>query len=154
MTKRIAVIFASGFGSGFSPFAPGTFGTAVGMLFMWFYMQWSVSSPVYLILITLIITLFGQLSINQLPDTWKHDDQRIVIDEIAGYMLTLIFVPLNWYTLLWAFVLFRLFDIWKPLGIRSFDKMDSNWSVMLDDILAGIYANVVLQLGILLLPFV
>lgn len=101
--------------------------------------------------ITVAVTLVGYWSINNLPSSWEHDDQRIVIDEVVGLFATMIFIPFSWTTIILSLVLFRVFDIWKPLGIRSFDKLKSNSSVLVDDLLAGVYANIALRIIILLL---
>jgi len=104
-----------------------------------------------LIGVTLGVSLLGYWSILDLPSGWIHDDQRIVIDEVVGLFTTMIFVPISWQTLILALFLFRIFDIWKPLGIRRLDNLDSELSVIVDDLLAGVYANLTLHLLIILL---
>lgn len=75
------------------------------------------------------------------------DNQKIVIDEIAGMLVTMALVPVGWRTLLAGFILFRLFDIWKPFPIRLIqDKVPGGWGVVGDDVLAGVYANFILQI--------
>jgi len=75
------------------------------------------------------------------------DSPKIVIDEIAGIMVTMIGIPLTGYWLFWGFILFRIFDITKPPPAKYFDsKVHNSWGVMLDDIIAGIYSNIILQL--------
>ena len=69
----------------------------------------------------------------------------VVIDEVAGMCLSLLFIPIHLKTLLAGLVLFRLFDILKPFGIRRLEKLRGGWGVMLDDLLAGLYANLVVQ---------
>lgn len=77
------------------------------------------------------------------------DNQKIVIDEIAGMLVTMALVPVGWQTLLAGFILFRLFDIWKPFSIRLIqDKVPGGWGVVGDDVLAGVYANLVLQAAV------
>jgi phosphatidylglycerophosphatase A len=87
-----------------------------------------------------------------LEPEWGHDPQKIVIDEIIGFWIAMIAVPYTAWTLFAGFVLFRIFDIWKPLGIRKMEKFKGGWGVMLDDVLAGIYANIVLQVLIFFFP--
>jgi phosphatidylglycerophosphatase A len=73
------------------------------------------------------------------------DDQRIVVDEVAGYLVTLLFVPKTTATLIIAFFLFRLFDIWKPFPVRLIDrKVGGGFGVMADDLAAGVYGAIVL----------
>jgi phosphatidylglycerophosphatase A len=100
---------------------------------------------------TLISCGIGYWSILRLPDDWLQDDQRIVIDEVIGMFITMLWLPLNWYTILIGFVLFRGFDIFKPFGIRSFDRKKTNWAVIVDDMIAGVYANIVLRTIIIFL---
>jgi len=94
---------------------------------------------------TLLITIIGILTGNRVEADWGKDSYRVVIDEVAGQMVTLLFVPLNAINLLIGLILFRFFDILKPLGIRKMEKLPAGTGVMMDDVLAGIYANIVLQ---------
>lgn len=149
------ILFASGFGSGFAPFAPGTFGTLVGSILVVLFWQLGILyEPFGLSSYTIIFSLIGWYAINELPENWVHDDQRIVVDEVIGLFVALLFVPITWTTIILSFVLFRFFDILKPLGIRKFDNLHSNWSVIVDDIVAGIYANISLQLILLALKYI
>ena len=97
--------------------------------------------------LVLCISGIGIWAIHELPDTWIHDDQRIVIDEVVGIWMTMIGLPLTWPWMLAGFVLFRIIDIWKPLGIRQIDRMGGAQSVIVDDLVAGVYANIVLQIA-------
>ncbi len=133
------------------PFAPGTWGTLVGNLIIVALWQMQLLSSIWIIpILTILFSLIGYWSITQLPKDWEHDDQRIVIDEVVGVWATLIFIPISWKTIILSFILFRIFDIWKPLGIRRFDNLKSDISVIVDDLLAGVYANIALR-GLLLL---
>lgn len=103
--------------------------------------------PPYLSFALLIAeTGMGVWAAGKVEKAWGHDSNRVVIDEWVGMHLSLLLVPINWITVLAAFVLFRFFDILKPLGIRSLEKLPGGWGVMGDDLLAGLYANLVLQL--------
>ncbi|MVM39028.1 phosphatidylglycerophosphatase A [Spirosoma sp. HMF3257] len=104
------------------------------------------------LLITVLITTIGIWSANVVEEEWGKDSYRVVIDEVAGMCLSLLFIPINEKSLLAGLVLFRLFDIAKPFGIRKLEKLPGGWGVMLDDLLAGLYANLVLQ-GSLALGF-
>ena len=150
--QRLAVFFASGFGSGFMPVAPGTWGSLVGTLvFLLFWINGWTPNLIEFGLLLVITTIIGHLSIKNLPDDWKHDDGRIVIDEVLGIFVTMFYIPLGWGTLIAGLVIFRIFDIWKPLGIRRMDRLNSDFSVLADDILAGVYSNITLHLLMLLL---
>lgn len=99
---------------------------------------------------TIGVTLLGVYSAGKVETLWGKDSYRVVIDEVAGMAVTLLFMPLSPVTLAAGFVLFRFFDIIKPLGIRRLEKLKGGWGVMLDDVLAGVYANLVLR-GLLLI---
>lgn len=137
--------FAFGFGSGLSPVAPGTFGTLAAIP-LYLAIQ-SVSLPLYLAVVVAVsvagIWLCGESS-RQLG---VHDHSGIVWDEIAGFLLTMTAAPTGWQWLVIGFVLFRLFDIWKPWPIHWLDKqVHGGLGIMLDDLLAGLYALACLQL--------
>ncbi len=152
-------IIGTGFGSGYSPVAPGTAGAfiACGILWIlqaifpsqysggWGQMQW---------LLLLIIPFFflGVQSANRLEAVWGSDPSRIVIDEMVGVWIAMLGVPFSITNLALAFVLFRIFDIWKPLGIRKMEDFKSGWGVMMDDVLAGIYALILLHGYLLISP--
>ena len=101
---------------------------------------------IILIVITIAVLLIGVRSIRKLENTWEHDSQQIVIDEVVGVWIAMLFIPITWFNFLLAFILFRIFDIAKPFFIKKLDQLKSSWSIMLDDVVAGVYANLVLQL--------
>lgn len=128
-----------GFGSGLSPFAPGTLGTLAAIP-LYFLIQ-PLSLPFYL-LITFIALIAGFYLCEQTAKALGvHDHGGIVWDEIVGYFITMIAVPLDWKWILIGFVLFRFFDIVKPWPIKWIDsKVSGGLGIMLDDVLAGIFA--------------
>ena len=140
-------------GAGYSPFAPGTMGALVGVV-MLFFIKWfqpEIASFTWgLLLATIVFTLLGVWSTNELEKEWGKDPSKVVVDELIGFWISVLWIPAEWYFLLIGFVLFRFFDIAKPLGIRSLEKIKGGWGVMLDDVLAGIYANIVLQIIVIL----
>ena len=149
-------LIATGFGSGYSPFAPGTAGSLVGCLLLWglqvflpeqFSGGWQQAHN--LLILTGLFFLLGVWASQKMEAEWGHDAQKIVADEIAGVWVAMIAVPVTLLNLALAFALFRLFDIWKPLGIRRMEKLPGGWGVMGDDLLAGIYAGVCLHLALL-----
>jgi phosphatidylglycerophosphatase A len=134
---------AFGFGSGLSPIAPGTMGTLAAIPLYYFLIQFG--DLIYLLL-TVFVTLIGivicDISSKKLG---VHDHSGIVWDEIAGYFITMLFVPHTWYWALAGFVLFRVFDIWKPFPILWFDQhVGGGLGIMVDDVLAAIYAGLIL----------
>ena len=138
---------ATGFGSGYWPWGPGTAGALVATG-MWFLLGRVVTEPVLIITTTVAIvaaTVVGTWTTNQLEPVWGEDPSKVVIDEMIGVWIPLLVCPLgSWQYALAAFVLFRFFDILKPLGIRSLDLRHGGFWVMADDILAGIYSMILI----------
>lgn len=127
---------------GYLPYAPGTFGTAAGFLFV------ILLKPNYLGLLTicLLVFLLGLLTSHQAEKQLGKDSSHIVIDELCGYLISVLFIPSGIGYLIAAVMLFRIFDILKPPPIRKIEKfVPGGAGIMLDDVLAGIYANVCLQ---------
>jgi phosphatidylglycerophosphatase A len=119
---------------------------AVACCICWYFAWAGGYSPLTLsIIITLIITFIGVWSGNVVSKIWGHDPARVVIDEAAGMCISLLFLPVNYRYTIAALILFRFFDIVKPLYIRKMEKFPGGWGIMLDDVLAGIYANIILQ---------
>lgn len=132
---------------GYIPIAPGTFGSLLAIPLI---VLLSKNTDIYL-LVTIIISIIGIISASHLGKTWKKkDDQRITIDEFAGMMVTLLFIKTSWWIFIIGFVLFRFFDIIKPLFIRSVERAPGGFGVMLDDIVSGIFANLCLRLILLI----
>lgn len=145
-------IIASGLGTGFSTIAPGTVGSVVACLLIWLFnffivLPYAQQQMVYCVICAAVL-IIGVISTNALENEWGHDSPRFTIDEMAGMFIAMIFVPFSPQNLLIAFVAFRFFDILKPFWIRSMEKIHGGWGVMLDDVLAGIYANVTVQVFI------
>lgn len=143
------IILSTGFGSGFWPWGPGTAGTFLAVVVWCCYAYTLPFMHAILLTAALVVvsTIVAVPSINRLEKFWGGDPSRVVIDEMAGVWITLLAVPATkeWYYVGAAFILFRVMDIWKPLGCRWLDRnMHGGWGVMLDDILAGVYGGVVL----------
>ena len=148
--KIIYKIFATALGSGYSPVAPGTAGAIVGCIALWLLEKYGListtTSPLLFIGLIVITTVLGIIAADQLEKEWGKDAQKIVIDEVIGMWITMMFVPFTWLNVLIGFILFRFFDIAKPLGVRKMENLGGGLGVMADDMLAGIYANIVLQI--------
>ena len=144
--------FAFGFGAGLAPRAPGTFGSLVGLVAAWWLLELPLPWRIALVLavIGFGIWVCGE-SARRLD---RHDDQRIVFDEIAGVLLTsLAVVERSLFALALVFVFFRLFDIWKPWPIRDVDhSLRGGLGIMLDDLIAALYAAVCVATIRVLLP--
>jgi len=135
----------TGMGFGLSPFAPGTAGAFLALLTLYPIRRFDNSSYLLIGLI-LVFYVLGVISTNYVEKSWGKDPSRVVVDEVIGLWISILFIPINLYTAVLAFFLFRLFDIWKPFGIRKLETIGGGHGVMLDDVLAGIYSNVVLQI--------
>lgn len=143
-TQKLIHFVAFGFGSGKAPLAPGTFGTLAAV-------------PIYFLLhetgvviytgVVIVMFVFGVWCCGVTErDYQKTDMSSIVWDEIVGYLMTMFMAPMDWWWAAVGFVLFRLFDIWKPFPIRMLERrVPGGFGVMLDDALAGVYACVLLQ---------
>lgn len=133
-----------GFGSGLMPKAPGTWGTVVAIP-IWYGLSF-LSLPYYL-LATAVLSIVGVgLCHYTAKKLGVHDHPGIVWDEICGYLVTMIAVPVSWQWALAGFVLFRLFDILKPWPIKWLDKkVHGGFGIMVDDLLAGVFSLLVLQ---------
>ncbi len=136
-----------GFGSGLSPIAPGTMGTIVAIPI---FLLVSDLPIIYYLTCVIFIFILGCWSSAATAKALKvHDHPGIVIDEIAGYLITMILVPATWYWVILGFVLFRLFDIWKPSLVGWADRRGKGGlGIMLDDVLAGIFSLLSLNLAI------
>ena len=149
-------LIATALGIGYIRKGGGTVASVVCCV-VWYLVRPGMAQPggysiVVPLLITVLITTIGIWSATVVEQQWGKDSYRVVIDEIAGMCLSLLFIPINEKSLFAGLFLFRLFDITKPFGIRKLEKLGGGWGVMLDDLLAGLYANLLLQ-GALILGF-
>lgn len=130
---------ALGFGSGLAPKAPGTFGTLAAVPL--FLLVAPLSSPLYLLLLLLMSVAGIYICGKAAEDAGVPDHGAIVWDEFVGFLITMFLIPITWQSLLVGFLLFRLFDIFKPWPISYLDKnCHGGLGIMLDDIVAGIAA--------------
>lgn len=138
-------LLSFGFGSGLSPYAPGTAGTLAAIPV---YLLLSMLGPVTYLLTTLISVLLGVYLCGRTSKALGvHDHAGIVWDEFAGFFITMLFAPATILTVILGFCLFRIFDIFKPWPASVIDtRIKGGLGVMLDDVIAGIYAMLVLQL--------
>jgi len=143
--KRFIILFATGFGVGYSPIAPGTLGTLVAIPV--YYFLSNISSPIYEITLIGFFFLSVWMSENAEIFFGKKDDPRIVIDEMMGFLITMLWVPKTTRFIIIGFFLFRFFDILKPFPIRRFEKrLKRGFGVVLDDVIAGVYSNIILHI--------
>jgi phosphatidylglycerophosphatase A len=143
----LAKLIASGLGAGFFPIAPATFASALVVLALALAgsATGGVGHPATEAIVLAALLPIAIASAHRAERTLGHDASPIVIDEVVGQMIALLWVPRTWPWLLAGFLLFRLFDIWKPLGARRLQDLPGGWGVVADDVLAGLYAFLVLQ---------
>jgi phosphatidylglycerophosphatase A len=136
---------ATFFGVGKMPFAPGTWASAAAIPFFYPLIdRWPVHAPVLAAVYFLGVWSCTRYS----RQRGEVDPSSAVIDEVLGMGVALFAVPRQWPFILMALVLFRLFDIWKPQPIRKIEKLPGGWGIMTDDLVAGIYARIWIQVGI------
>ena len=142
---------ALGFGSGLAPKMPGTFGTLAALPLVILLSHFCSFSAYFIV--TILVSILGiWICDKTAKDMGVHDDSSIVWDEVAGMLITMLAVPLSWQTVLAGFVLFRFFDILKPWPISYLDKhVHGGFGIMIDDVLAGVFALGVLHLGLYLI---
>jgi len=149
ISRAVILFIAQGAYSGKSPFAPGTAGTLVGVLLYWGIKDLPpLSYGIFCVLVCLLGTWAAGRAERFLG---CKDCPSIVIDEIAGYLIAMFLIPVDWYTVISAFLLFRFFDIVKPWPLQDLQKIKGGPGVMIDDIGAGVYTNLVLRVSVLFL---
>ena len=151
LVRNPILLFATGFGAGLMPWAPGTWGTLVAVLLCWLAQLWL--SNFAFALLTLLLFLFGVWLCERTNEILQTDDHAAIVwDEFVGFFITMIAAPSGVLWLVVGFVLFRLFDIVKPWPVNLADKkLKGGFGVMADDVLAGAYAWLSLQIIVFLL---
>ena len=145
MLLHPAHFLSFGFGSGFSPIAPGTAGTAITIPIFWLM---SSLAPLHYLAIVFVMFLIGvwvcAITTRALG---VHDHGAIVWDEVVGYLLTMVMVPAELGWMIVGFFVFRLFDIWKPWPTRALDlNVKGGFGIMIDDVMAAVYSSMTMQL--------
>lgn len=155
MKDRLATFFATACYVGMIPGAPGTYASIVTTLIYSFVHRLGgrIVPELHLSVICLITVIGVVVSarVSRLVD--NEDPSIVVIDEVAGQLLTFLFLPVNLWILIGGTFLFRVFDIWKPFPVRNLEPLKNGVGIMADDIAAGIYANLILQVAVRLIPW-
>jgi phosphatidylglycerophosphatase A len=141
---RLALLIATAFGAGYSPIAPGTAGSAVAVLILWLVPFSRGGLVLFLVAVVVIGTWAADVAERRLGG---KDPGAIVIDEVAGMTLSVVAFPLTPGVLLAGFVLFRIFDVVKPPPARESQRFRGGVGVMIDDVIAGLYALAVLAVS-------
>jgi phosphatidylglycerophosphatase A len=146
MKNFLIKTFVSVFGLGHLPYAPGTWGTFGAFIFWQLYFKnvWIVEYIFVVVILSILGIYFSGLA----ERIYKvKDSQHIVIDEFCGYLVSMIMVPTGIFWGIAGFILFRLFDIFKPVPIRQLEKLPLGLGVMADDLMAGVYVVVILNVA-------
>lgn len=143
----LAIALATALGAGFAPKAPGTYGSAVGLLLWWLL----PTSPVVQAVVIVVVFLLGSWSGSEAERYFrKSDPGQVVIDEVLGQLMTMWMNPVSgWLGALLGFGLFRLMDIVKPWPARQLEALHGGFGIMADDAMAGVYANLALRVLII-----
>jgi phosphatidylglycerophosphatase A len=148
--SSMATAIATGFGSGYSPVVPGTAGSLVGLVL---FLPAQALPPAGLLAAVAIVVVAGVVSAGHVARTTGIEDPGIVvIDEVAGMWVSLLFLPLTPVTAVAAFVLFRILDVVKPFPARRLEDLPGGYGIMCDDLMAGAYANLLLRAALALWP--
>ncbi|UCE22080.1 MAG: phosphatidylglycerophosphatase A [Candidatus Aminicenantes bacterium] len=147
--KSLSKVISTFFGLGYFPIAPGTITSLVVILAYKFYL-YQLNWPLYLLILFLLFFVGVYTSTKFSARSKKKDPRKIVIDEACGQLLVLFRMPEAWFPVLASFVLFRLFDIVKPFPIKKVEELPTGWGIMMDDLVAAIYAGVIVNLYLLL----
>jgi phosphatidylglycerophosphatase A len=142
MKKQFVTFVATGAWSGLIPWVPGTFGTIPAWLIAFFFIKGSILWMIAAAVVTLFISVWAA---GEAEKQFGHDARKIVIDEWAGMFVALIFVPFSLTNYMIAFVAFRFFDVVKLPPASQWEKLPGGWGVTMDDIAAGVHANIVTQ---------
>jgi phosphatidylglycerophosphatase A len=144
-----ATLVATFFGAGRMRPGPGTWGSAAAMLIWFGIARWipTPAQPSGLLAMAALAVILGIPAATKVARASRlKDPQFVVIDEVAGQWITLLFVPVTWKTMLAGFILFRAFDIVKPPPVRQLERLPEGTGIVVDDIGAGLYALAVMQL--------
>lgn len=154
--RRLAIVLATAGYAGYFPFAPGTVGSAVGLV-LFAVVRWlgirSGRGPLLEAALIVILSVAGIWAAHEAERHFgRTDPGYVVIDEVAGMLVTLFAVPVSWPGAVVAFLVFRVYDIIKPFGARQCERLPGGYGVMTDDLVAGVYGNLTMRLLVWLLP--
>lgn len=128
---------------GKSRVAPGTWGSFLAIPLI---LSFGITMPVTYVALTVVLVLVAIWASGATSrELGVHDPPSVVIDEVCGMLVSFICLPIRWQTLISGFILFRVLDVWKPLPIRELERLPLGFGIVLDDVMAGIYANLLLQ---------
>ena len=142
--EKVLKIYCTFFYAGYVPFGPGTFGTLGAVIP--FYFIAGLTPPFYLITILFFTAISIKITNHCIKYYNEEDPGEIVIDEVCGYLFTMFMLPFNWFNVLSGILIFRILDIIKPYPVRKAENLRDGYGIILDDVLAGIYSNIIIHL--------
>lgn len=135
---KTALVLSTWFGSGLLPIAPGTFGTLAAVPLIAVLKNFGICYSVFMLLFVVVIAVWAA---GRTQDILKREDpSQVVVDEVAGFLLAAALLPFSWTALGTVFFLFRFFDIFKPYPIKHLERLSGGVGIVMDDLLAGLYA--------------
>jgi phosphatidylglycerophosphatase A len=145
-----ARLLATAGGAGYSPWVPGTAGSLVGVVT---FLGVALLPPLAQVAATVVLFGLGVVASTRTAEMLATKDPGVVVvDEVVGQWTSLLFLPLNPWTVLAGFLLFRVMDVVKPWPARDFEALPGGLGIMADDVMAGVYANLLLRVGLLVVP--
>ena len=141
----VSLAIATAFGVGYAPIAPGTFGSAAGLIVWWLLPASTTVQAAAIVVMFITGSWAGSVAERYFG---RSDPGQVVIDEVMGMLITLFMNPVGWVGALGAFFLFRIFDVIKPYPANRLEKLHGGIGVMADDAMAAVYANLVLRVAL------
>lgn len=138
-------LIGSGFFTGFTPYATGTVGSAVALLL---FLIPGFHVPFIIIPVTILLFVIGGRAAEKMEQQYGQDPGVVTIDEFVGMLISLWFIEPTMLNIALAFLIFRILDILKPYPAQLFDSKKGGWNIMLDDVVAGVYTNIIIQVSL------
>jgi phosphatidylglycerophosphatase A len=148
--RRVAIWIATSGGLGYAPVAPGTFGSAAGLLIFWLTRHWSTPAQLAIIAVVSVVGIWA--STEAAAHFGREDPGQVVIDEVAGQLVTLAFTGAGVTAMIAGFLIFRVLDIIKPYPANRFESLHGGLGIMADDLMAGVYGCALLHLLMRYIP--
>ena len=148
---RLAFAIATVFKAGYIPIAPGTVGSIIGLLIFWLIKDYaSFTIEMFVAAALFFAGVWASTIVEQVLE--RHDPGVVIVDEVVGMLVALMLLPPTITVMFLAFLLFRVFDIIKPYPARWCEQLSRGWGIMTDDIVAGLYVNVLIHIILWIVP--
>ena len=148
---RLAFAIATVFKAGYIPIAPGTVGSIIGLLVFWLIKDYtSFTIEMFVAAALFFAGVWASTIVEQVLE--RHDPGVVIVDEVVGMLVALMLLPPTITVMFLAFFLFRFFDIVKPYPARWCEQLSRGWGIMMDDVVAGLYVNVLLHITLWIVP--